>query len=278
LNYYVFLWDLLMNKEKLEFGLISLDDICIGVDTLNDTGKHRHFHPYWELRIYDTGGGKERVVMAPPGEVHGETSRELLSNGWVLHCREPLLNLSFLNRSTGAEDYFFPWDEVDALCPGGLTELIKSIVRAKEKNINVRLLNALLETLWSAVFQVWANWRERPVRTSSLTDMARYYIERNYYKSTLSVESVASHIGVTPGHLANLFKKAGLPTIRQYLVKVRMDHALRLLHSGRYTVKEAADMTGWNCQFYFSNCFRRRFGVSPSQAANLIKDDSYIET
>jgi AraC-like DNA-binding protein len=84
--------------------------------------------------------------------------------------------------------------------------------------------------------------------------MARYYIEHNYYLSTLSVESVAAHFSVTAGHLANLFKKDGLTT------------ALRLLRSKRYTVKEVADMTGWNCQFYFSNCFHRRFGVAPSQA------------
>jgi AraC-like DNA-binding protein len=55
-----------------------------------------------------------------------------------------------------------------------------------------------------------------------------------------------------------------------------MSHALRLLRSNNYTVQEVAEMSGWNCQFYFSNCFKKRFGVSPSQAAELIYDDHSV--
>jgi AraC-like DNA-binding protein len=267
----------MMNLEKLESGAVTLDDLCIGIDEQHDSGIRPHSHPYWELKVYELDG-RTRVMIMPPGEAHGETAHELLTNGWVLHCREPMLNLRFLHlASNHTNDYFFPWEETNAICPGGLLQLINAIVQTKNKNSNVRLLNALLETLWSAVYQVWQNWREHSTRTSSLTDMARYYIEHNYYLSTLSVESVAAHFSVTAGHLANLFKKDGLTTVRQYIVKTRMDHALRLLRSKRYTVKEVADMTGWNCQFYFSNCFHRRFGVAPSQAADLIKDESYIE-
>lgn len=264
-----------MNLEKLEFAPVTLDDVCIGADNKNDSGIHRHFHPYWELKVYEFDG-RTRIVMTPPGEVHGQTPRELLTKGWVLHCLEPMLDLSFFSLSSGTTDNFFPWDEADALCPGGLLELIEAIAHAKKSHADARLLSGLLETLWSVIFQVWQRWRGRPVRTSSLADMARYYIERNYYLPSLTVESVASHLGVTAGHLANLFKKDGSTTVRQYIVKIRMNHALRLLRSGCYTVKETADMTGWSCQFYFSNCFRRHFGVMPSKASNLINDAAYM--
>ncbi len=264
-----------MDYKRLEPGKLKLENVFIGVNDNDVISENRHFHPYWELKVYMVDE-QVHLVMTPPGKVHGNTPYTELRSGWTLHCREPMLNLSFFSGAKLSEDYFFPWDEVDKLCPGGLTGMIQSIVRAKEQNADERLFNALLETFWAVICRVWTDWRDRPARTSSLTDMAKYYIEHNYYKSSLSVDSVATNLGVTAGHLANLFKQEKLPTLRQYIVKVRMDHALRLLRSRRYTVKEVADMTGWNCQFYFSNCFRKRFGVPPSQAPDLIEDDSFV--
>jgi AraC-like DNA-binding protein len=269
------LWDRTMESGKLETPRVLPKHLFVGRDDADVVSENRHFHPYWELKAYRMED-QARVVMTPPGSVHGNTPYTELQRGWALHCREPMLTLSFFSLEEGVTDYLLPWNEVDALCPGGLIGLIEAVVRAKETLADARLFNALLETLWAAVDRTWKIWRGRPIRTFSLTDAARYYIEHHYYQTELSVETVASHAGVTAGHLANMFKKDGLPTVRQYIIKVRMEHALRLLRSKRYMVKEVAAMTGWSGQFYFSNCFRRHFGVAPSRAAEAIRDESYV--
>lgn len=43
----------------------------------------------------------------------------------------------------------------------------------------------------------------------------------------------------------------------------RMDRAAALLHQGRFTIKEIAAQLGFCDEFYFSRCFKRRFGQSP---------------
>jgi two-component system response regulator YesN len=78
------------------------------------------------------------------------------------------------------------------------------------------------------------------------------------------VEKIAEHLGITAGHLANIFKKESLGTVRQYLIRTRLKHAERLLKTGRYTVKDITELTGWNSQFYFSNCFKKHYKIPPS--------------
>lgn len=265
---------LAMNTDTLQFEIKSLDDICIGADDRNDSERNRHFHPYWELKVYEFEG-RPRVVMTPPETLHGETNHHFLSDGWVLHCREPMLNLTFRDNEK-VKDFLLPWQSVDSICPGGITALVEATTRAKNADTDLRLLNGIQATLWAGIYHVWRSFLKNSKSPLSIVEMAKYHVARNYYQRNLSVEGVASHLRVTAGHLANLFKQAEEDTVRGYIINTRMTHALRLLRSKAYTVQEVAEMTGWNCQFYFSNCFRKRFGVRPSQAATLIHDDHHI--
>jgi AraC-like DNA-binding protein len=43
----------------------------------------------------------------------------------------------------------------------------------------------------------------------------------------------------------------------------RIDRAAALLHQGRHTIKEIAAQLKFCDEFYFSRCFKRRFGQSP---------------
>lgn len=57
-----------------------------------------------------------------------------------------------------------------------------------------------------------------------------------------------AEIGVSPG---------------RFHLDSRIDCAAALLHQGRYTIKEIASQLHFCDEFYFSRCFKRRFGQSP---------------
>lgn len=52
----------------------------------------------------------------------------------------------------------------------------------------------------------------------------------------------------------------------------KLNRAAELILSGNYTVSEVADMTGFSTQPYFSTCFKRHFGVNPSEYAKAQKE------
>ena len=51
----------------------------------------------------------------------------------------------------------------------------------------------------------------------------------------------------------------------EYVRKVKLKRALAYLKSGRYNVNEVASLTGFNSSGYFRKCFRKEFGVVPSE-------------
>ncbi len=55
----------------------------------------------------------------------------------------------------------------------------------------------------------------------------------------------------------------GLST-NEYIRKVKMQNAERLLLEGKYNISEIAYKIGMNSTGYFRQCFKDEFGVSPS--------------
>ncbi len=50
----------------------------------------------------------------------------------------------------------------------------------------------------------------------------------------------------------------------EFIRKVKLKNSMNLLKSGEHTIKEVAYMTGFNHLSYFRECFRKEFGLSPS--------------
>ncbi len=91
------------------------------------------------------------------------------------------------------------------------------------------------------------------------------YIHDNYCRSNLSVTEIAGAVGLSANYIQHLFHVHLQCTPREYLVNYRLEMARQLLCRHQYRIKEVAALCGWNCSHYFCNCYRKKFGHSPSQ-------------
>ena len=89
------------------------------------------------------------------------------------------------------------------------------------------------------------------------------YIAENYADSTLSVESVAAATGYTSQHLRRLFHEAFHMLPREYIRRIRIEHAMELLGIG-LPIGEIAERCGFANAGYFSHVFRVTTGMLPS--------------
>jgi AraC-like DNA-binding protein len=79
----------------------------------------------------------------------------------------------------------------------------------------------------------------------------------------LDPAAVARKLGFSYESFRKKFRDAiGLAPGR-YQLDSRIDRAAALLHNGRHTIKEIALQLNFCDEFYFSRCFKRRFGQSP---------------
>ncbi len=102
-------------------------------------------------------------------------------------------------------------------------------------------------------------------------DSVLKYIKQHYADHELCLNDIADHVNISPSHLSALYKKSTCLNISDTITSVRIDAACHmLLHSG-LSLKEISDKTGYTNQYYFSSCFKKKTGRTPSEYRNRAK-------
>ena len=107
--------------------------------------------------------------------------------------------------------------------------------------------------------------QQRTDSTWKTVERAKDFISRNYADSDLSVETLCSHLHLSPTYFSTLFKRETGMSFTSYVTNVRMEQAARLLRETDDKTYLIAEQTGYTDPNYFSYVFKRHFGVSPSK-------------
>lgn len=94
---------------------------------------------------------------------------------------------------------------------------------------------------------------------------AKKYISEHYADPDICLHSVADEIAFSPNHFSAVFSQECGMTFIEYLTKVRIDQAKKLL---RTTKKKSADIcydAGFNDPHYFSFIFKKTTGSTPRE-------------
>ena len=80
-------------------------------------------------------------------------------------------------------------------------------------------------------------------------------------KLSLDRLSAAAHVNKTA--LKELFARYIQKSPGRYITETRLNYARTLLENSTFSIKMIADLCGYESPFYFSNAFRKQFGLSP---------------
>ena len=89
-------------------------------------------------------------------------------------------------------------------------------------------------------------------------------MEKQLHASELNVDMVAESLKISRAKLYYKFKGLINETPNSFFKKYKLNRAAELIRSGKYTMSEVADMTGFSSLSYFSVSFKKQFGVKPS--------------
>ena len=81
----------------------------------------------------------------------------------------------------------------------------------------------------------------------------------------LQVATLAAQANISPSHFFAIFKRQIGCTPIDYFIRLRMQHACRLLDETMLSVKEVAATLGYDDPFYFSRIFKSVNNVAPSE-------------
>ena len=100
---------------------------------------------------------------------------------------------------------------------------------------------------------------------SRLVIRSRRYIREHYSDSSLSLLDIASYNGVSKNYLSFEFARETGETISDFLTRVRIKEAEKLIMETNLKMYEIAEKTGYVNVETFSRAFKRIIGKSPSR-------------
>ena len=109
--------------------------------------------------------------------------------------------------------------------------------------------------------------RVHAVRTQKLSreiEAACSYIER-HLEEELSISSLASYAGYMEYYFSKKFKRELGLTPAEYIRKKRLEKAALLLRSSDLDAQQIATRLQFCSQSYFTDCFRKEYGISPTK-------------
>lgn len=112
------------------------------------------------------------------------------------------------------------------------------------------------------------NMEKKQVR---LPEKVAEYIEQNCGKYDLSLEGIARTFAVSRTALCQQFKETKSMTIGEYIHQTRMIKAKELLELGFQNISFISEKCGYDSAGYFSKCFKKYYGVSPSEYIKLLE-------
>lgn len=102
---------------------------------------------------------------------------------------------------------------------------------------------------------------------------AKKFITHNFYKE-ICLDDVASYVSLSSAYFSRLFKQETGENFIDYLIKVRMEEAKKLLESGSLKTYEISEKIGYKKSKYFGKLFKNYTGYTPTEYRTKIKRKS----
>jgi AraC-like DNA-binding protein len=107
---------------------------------------------------------------------------------------------------------------------------------------------------------VYGGETQLPPDMEKLKSTLDHAVEKNF-----RLADYAKNNNVSDAHLIRSFRKVFNMTPYEYLMDKKMENAKNLLQYSHLSVKEIADHLAFSDQYYFSNYFKQKTGLAPSE-------------
>lgn len=129
----------------------------------------------------------------------------------------------------------------------------------------------------SLLYRLFDQLAERPGEAASADDSSKDWITvsleymRTHYGEPIGVRHAADHAGIHRTHFSKLFtERVGVPP-SEFLRKLRMDQALRLLQETSRSVLDIGLSLGYSDAASFTRAFAQYYGCPPSRARDSFR-------
>ncbi|TNF41675.1 MAG: AraC family transcriptional regulator [Cytophagales bacterium] len=227
------------------------------------------------------------LVFTAPGQVtvfEGEMPAEDDTNsGWTLAFHPDLIRKSTLSDKIDGYS-FFNYDVNEALHLseeelGTIEDLLEKIVKEYSQNLDRHSQNLIISNI-ELLLDYCTRFYDRQfyTRTNLNTDIVSKFerLLKAYYSSDEvqelgipSVHYLAKELNFSSNYLSDLLKKETGKTAQEHIHLFLIEKAKNTLLNSKLSISEIGYSLGFEYPQHFSNLFKAKTGMSPSEYRNL---------
>lgn len=102
-------------------------------------------------------------------------------------------------------------------------------------------------------------------KTAALMSRVQKYMQHNFTRFDISLDSVSRLLGINSSYLSTAFKRCTGVNFIDYLTDLRLSAAKELLLDPLRSTQEIAGMVGYDSPSYFTRAFKKRTGLTPTE-------------
>ncbi|MCI9188055.1 MAG: AraC family transcriptional regulator [Lachnospiraceae bacterium] len=265
---FLFIWKGTRHKGNEESGYRSHDFLELAY-VLSGEGKYRINDKIYPVKEGDlimiNPGVKHQALLCPEADTPATEFFVGFSNIRISGCRENHMPL--------------PGGECIIHTSGELSQRLLKLCTSMEAENAVRrqgryfMLKSYLIQLLLLVIREQCEPMERPRGYAFESASKKYVAEQvvtyieDHYSEKISLDQIAENMYLSPFYISRIFKGETGNTPIRHLINLRLEKARELLEGGyQGSIQEVAALVGYDDAYHFSKLFKKRYGISPSQA------------
>lgn len=145
--------------------------------------------------------------------------------------------------------------------------------RFAEMHLAVETLDELEHQLMHTMseFEAAVEEERQARRNHSIALQAKNYIDEHYADPDLSLVRVSDYLGLQPSYLSQLFKEEMGEKFVDYVLKVRMIQAKKLLVETEHSIQSIAEQVGYQNVISFYRAFKKVHDIPPGEYRNMYR-------
>lgn len=226
-----------------------------------------------------------RVFYAKDGQEALEKAKELLPDVIVTDLLMPRIDGFELCQSVRSSELLNHIAVVVLSARGGDEDRIRAVAEGADaflaKPFNGEELRAIVARLLEnrrvlrqrySQAMLAGKQDEVPIAQSDADFLAKlvHEIEAQMSKGEVSVQTMANHLFISRSQLARKVQLITGMNTSEYVMRIRMTRARRLLEEGHLSISEVAIRCGFTDQSYFTRMFKKTYNLTPTQVKKTI--------
>ncbi len=231
-----------------------------------------HWHEFYEIELFLSGKGtslmngseypieRGRLFFVTPVDIHSykltQTS-ETINISFTSKAIEDMGITEKLAVNNGAV-LSLSDEETDWIYL--MSKKLKTESHA-EGFMNKKYISQIMSCIMIEILRKISRRRDTSKSPESIQSAIQYiYL---HFREELNLELVASQAGLSPNHFSEKFHRYMNATFKEYLTRVRLDYAVKLLLYTDISITDVSYFSGFNSVSYFMRSFKKKFDMSP---------------